>query len=160
MSRAGENWFSYGGDHGGTRFSSLSQITKANVSGLKEVWRFETPDGGRLQTTPLVVDGTMWVSPRQKVIALDATTGRQKWTWDSGVATTAASRGLTWWTEGQESRLFTASASFIYAIDPRMARPSRPLATRAASISARTCAARPRTIRITRPRLEWSTRIC
>ena len=103
----------------GDAVSSLSQITKANVSGLKEVWRFETPDAGRLQTTPLVVDGTMYVvSPRQKVIALDAATGRQKWTWDSGVATTAASRGLTWWTDGKESRLFTASASFIYAINP------------------------------------------
>ena len=44
VSRAGANWFSYGGDPGGTRYSSLSQITKANVSGLKEAWRFETPD--------------------------------------------------------------------------------------------------------------------
>jgi quinoprotein glucose dehydrogenase len=118
-SRAGANWFSYGGDPGGTRYSSLSQITKANVSQLKEVWRFETPDGGRLQTTPLIVDGTMYVvSPRQKVIALDAATGHQKWTFDSGVSTTAASRGLTWWTDGKESRLFTASGSYIYAINP------------------------------------------
>src|SRR6478672_1347975 len=97
-SHTGANWFSYGGDPGGTRFSSLTQITKANVGGLKEAWRFETPDGGRLQTTPLIVNGTMYVvSPRQKVIALDAVTGKQKWIWDSGVATTAASRGLTWW---------------------------------------------------------------
>ena len=118
-SRAGANWFSYGGDPGGTRYSSLSQITKTNVSGLREVWRFETPDAGRLQTTPLVIDGTMYVvTPRQKVIALDAATGRQKWTFDSGVATTAASRGLTWWTDGKESRLFTASGSYIYAINP------------------------------------------
>jgi quinoprotein glucose dehydrogenase len=118
-SRAGANWFSYGGDPGGTRYSSLSQITKTNVSRLEEVWRFETPDGGRLQTTPLIVDGTMYVvSPRQKVIALDAATGQQKWTFDSGVSTTAASRGLTWWTDGKESRLFTASGSYIYAVDP------------------------------------------
>ncbi len=118
-SRAGANWFSYGGDPGGTRFSSLTQITKANVSQLKEVWRFETPDAGRLQTTPLVVDGTMYVvSPRQKVVALDAATGRQKWTFDSGVGTTAAVRGLTWWTDGKESRLFSAAANFIYAINP------------------------------------------
>ena len=118
-SRAGANWFSYGGDPGGTRYSSLSQITKANVSQLKEVWRFETPDPGRLQTTPLVVDGTMYVvTPRQKVIALDAATGRQKWTFDSGVGTTAAVRGLTWWTDGKESRLFSAAANFLYAINP------------------------------------------
>ncbi|SRR5258706_9410256 len=76
---AGDNWFSYGGDPGGTHYSTLTQITKSNVSGLKEVWRFETPDPGSLETTPLVVDGTMYVvSPRQKVIALDAATGKQK----------------------------------------------------------------------------------
>jgi quinoprotein glucose dehydrogenase len=117
--RAGADWFSYGGDHGGTRYSSLRQITKANVDRLKEVWRFETPDAGRLQTTPLVVDGTMYVvTPRQRVIALDAATGKQKWIFDSGAGTTAASRGLTWWTDGKESRLFSAAGSFIYAINP------------------------------------------
>jgi quinoprotein glucose dehydrogenase len=118
-SRAGANWFSYGGDPGGTRYSSLRQISKANVGTLKEVWRFETPEGGRLQTTPLIVDGTMYVvTPRQKVIALDAANGHQKWIFDSGASTTAASRGLAWWTDGKESRLFTAAGSFIYAVNP------------------------------------------
>ena len=60
---------------------------KRTSAGLKEVWRFETPEGGRLQTTPLIVDGTMYVvTPRQKVVALDAATGQQKWTFDSGAA--------------------------------------------------------------------------
>ena len=54
-STAGDNWYSYGGDPGGTHYSSLRQITKANVKGLKEVWRFETPDAGSLETTPLIV---------------------------------------------------------------------------------------------------------
>ena len=90
-SRAGANWFSYGGDPGGTRYSSLSQITKANVSSSKRSGDSRRRTPGRLQTTPLVVDGTMYVvTPRQKVIALDAATGRQKWTFDSGVGTTAA----------------------------------------------------------------------
>jgi quinoprotein glucose dehydrogenase len=118
-SRAGADWFSYGGDPGGTRYSSLREITKANVGQLKEAWQFEAPDPGRLQTTPLVVNGTMYVvSPRQKVIALDAATGRQKWIFDSGAGTTAAVRGLTWWTDGKENRLFSAAANFIYAINP------------------------------------------
>ncbi len=116
---AGDNWFSYGGDPGGTHFSSLRQITKANVSGLKEVWRFVTPDPGSLQTTPLVIDGTMYVvTPRQKVVALDAATGKQKWLFDSGEGTNAAVRGLTWWSDGRESRLFSAVATYIYAINP------------------------------------------
>ena len=116
---AGDNWFSYGGDPGGTHYSSLRQITKSNVSGLKEVWRFETPDTGSIQTTPLIIDGTMYVtSARQKVIALDAATGKQKWIFDSGIGTGAAVRGLTWWSEGKERRLFSAVASYIYAINP------------------------------------------
>jgi quinoprotein glucose dehydrogenase len=116
---AGDNWFSYGGDPGGTHYSSLRQITKENVSSLKEVWRFEAPDPGSVQTTPLIIDGTMYVtSPRQKVIALDAATGKQKWVFDSGVGTAAAIRGLSWWTDGKERRLFSAVASYIYAIDP------------------------------------------
>ena len=137
------------------------QITKDNVGKLKEVWRFETPDGGRLQTTPLIVDGTMYVvTPRQKVVALDAATGKQKWIFDSGAATTAASRGLTWWTDGKESRLFTAAGSFIYAVNPATGTAITTLATRAALISARTFVARRKTIRITRPHRPWSTRTC
>ncbi len=115
---AGDNWSSYGGDAAGTHFSSLQQITKANVSGLKEVWRFETPDIGSLETTPLIIDGTMYVlSPRQKVIALDAATGKQKWAFDPGNGANSANRGLAYWSDGKESRLFSTSGSFIYAVN-------------------------------------------
>ncbi len=114
---AADNWYSYGGDPGGTHYSSLRQITKANVGRLKEVWRFETPDDGSLETTPLIVNGTMYVvTPRQKVIALDATTGKQKWIFDSGVGNNSATRGLTWWSDGKDSRVFCAMGSYIYAI--------------------------------------------
>jgi len=116
---AGDDWASYFGDPGGTHYSRLSQITRENISELREAWRYETPDAGRVQTTPLVIDGTMYVvSPLQKVIALDAATGKQKWIFDSGVGVAAAVRGLTWWSDGKESRLFSAVASYIYAIDP------------------------------------------
>ena len=154
MSRAGANWFSYGGDPGGTRYSSLRQITKANVSQLKEVWRFETPEAGRLQTTPLIVDGTMYVvTPRQKVVALDAATGQQKWTFDSGAGD---DRGVAR-ADVVDRRQREAACSALRELSstpsiPRMARRSRASATMAASICGRTCAARPRTIRITRPR--------
>ena len=57
------------------------------------------------------------VTPRQKVIALDAATGKQKWIFDSGVGTNAAVRGLSWWSDGKESRLFSIVGSFIYAIN-------------------------------------------
>ena len=63
------------------------------------------------------MNGTMYVvTPRQKVIALDAVTGKQRRVFDSGVGTTGATRGLAYWTDGKESRLFSAVASYIYAI--------------------------------------------
>lgn len=117
---AGNNWYSYGGDPGGTHYSSLKQITRDNVGKLREAWRFETPDQGPIQTTPLIVDGTMYVvTSRQKVIALDAATGKQKWLFDSGVGVGSATRGLAWWSDGKESRLFSAVANYIYAINAK-----------------------------------------
>jgi quinoprotein glucose dehydrogenase len=115
---AGDNWYSYGGDPGGTHYSSLKQITKANVGQLKEAWRFETPDNGSVETTPLIVNGTMYVlTARQKVVALDAATGKQKWIFDSGVGNNSATRGLAWWSDGKDSRLFTAVGSYIYGVN-------------------------------------------
>lgn len=115
---AGDDWYSYGGDAGGTHYSTLKQITKANVGQLKEAWRFVTPDAGSTEATPLIVNGTMYVvTPRQSVIALDAATGKQKWVFDSGVGVNAATRGLALWTDGKQTRLFNAVASYIYAID-------------------------------------------
>jgi quinoprotein glucose dehydrogenase len=117
--RAGNDWYSYGGDAAGTHYSSLRQITPANVGRLREIWRYETADPGPVETTPLILDGVMYVvSARQKVTALDAATGRAKWTFDSGIGTNGPTRGLTWWHEGTEQRLFAAVASYLYAIDP------------------------------------------
>ncbi|MDH3266975.1 MAG: PQQ-binding-like beta-propeller repeat protein, partial [Gammaproteobacteria bacterium] len=116
---AGDDWPSYFGDPGGTHYSRLGQITRDNISELREAWRYETPDPGDVQTTPLVIDGTMYVvSPMQKVIALDAATGEEKWVFDSGIGVGAAVRSVTWWREGDESRLFSAVSHYIYAINP------------------------------------------
>lgn len=116
---AADDWASYFGDPGGTHYSRLSQITRENVGSLREAWRYVTPDPGAVQTTPLVIDGTMYVtSPLQKVIALDAATGREKWIFDSGIGVGAAVRSLAWWSEGEEKRLFTSVSHYIYAIDP------------------------------------------
>ena len=116
---AGNDWASYFGDPGGTHYSSLEQITRDNIGQLEEAWRYQTPDAGRVQTTPLVIDGTMYVvSPLQKVIALDAATGKQKWIFDSGIGVTAAVRSVSWWSDGKQSRIFSAIAHYIYAINP------------------------------------------
>jgi alcohol dehydrogenase (cytochrome c) len=72
-------WHGYNGDPGGNRFTTLSQITKENVSRLAPKWVFSLPNTGRLQVTPVVMDGIMYVAGPNECYALDAGTGRQIW---------------------------------------------------------------------------------
>ncbi len=81
---AGANWPTYGGDHSAWRYSRLHQITTDNVSNLVPVWAFQTGDyENGLQVTPIVVGGVMYVSTsRNRVFALNATTGDLLWRYD------------------------------------------------------------------------------
>ncbi len=74
-----ENWLSYNGDYSGRRYSSLKQITPANVAQLRAQWVFHSAETRRLEVTPLVVDGIMFVTAANDTYALDATTGRVIW---------------------------------------------------------------------------------
>ena len=73
------DWPGYNGDPGGNRYTTLAQITKANVARLGPKWVFTLPNAGRLQVTPVVVGGIMYVSVANECYALDAGTGRQIW---------------------------------------------------------------------------------
>ena len=73
------NWLTYWGDYRGTHYSGLKQITPANAPSLKSAWTFQT-GGNTVETTPLVVDGIMYVTgPLSNAAALDAVTGRPLW---------------------------------------------------------------------------------
>jgi len=76
---SGVDWPGYNGDPGGNRYTTLSQITRANVSRLAPKWIFTVPNAGRMQVTPVVVGGIMYVSKANECYALDAGTGRQVW---------------------------------------------------------------------------------
>ena len=76
--KAGD-WPTYNGDPGGNRHSALQQITPANVSRLKLKWVFPAGNARNLKTTPVVVDGVMYVTAPNEVYALDARSGRQLW---------------------------------------------------------------------------------
>lgn len=78
-----QNWMTYWGDYQGRHFSSLSQITPANVKNLQASWAVQMPGESVLETTPLVVDGVMYTSGQPgQVLALDARTGRQIWKYE------------------------------------------------------------------------------
>jgi alcohol dehydrogenase (cytochrome c) len=74
-----ENWASYNGDYTGRRFTSLSEITTANVAQLRAQWVFHIRESTGLENTPTVVNGVMFVSSGNDAYALDARTGRSIW---------------------------------------------------------------------------------
>jgi alcohol dehydrogenase (cytochrome c) len=73
------DWPHYNGQLNGNRYSALNQITKSNVSKLAPKWVFSLPNTTRLQVTPVVVGGLMYVTSANECYALDAGTGRQVW---------------------------------------------------------------------------------
>jgi alcohol dehydrogenase (cytochrome c) len=75
------NWLTYSGNYQGHRYSPLKQLTPANVAGLRVKWVHQFPEGGRMQVSPLVVDGVMYITGPNFAKAVDARTGRSFWTW-------------------------------------------------------------------------------
>ncbi len=74
-----QNWLTYWGDLRGTHYSGLRQITPTNVASLKSAWTAQL-GGTTVETTPLVIDGMMFVTgPLSNVTALDARTGQMIW---------------------------------------------------------------------------------
>jgi alcohol dehydrogenase (cytochrome c) len=73
------DWTSYNGNIGGNRFTTLSQITKANVQHVAPRWIFNMPRASGLEVTPVVADGVMYVTNANECYALDAGTGKPIW---------------------------------------------------------------------------------
>lgn len=116
---AAVDWPVYNGDRSGSHFSALTQIDRGNVARLQEVWRYEGGGTGETETNPLIVGRTLFAyTASMNVVALDAATGRQLWRFDSGVRAGGAHRGLTYWTDGKEARLFAGIMNVLFALDP------------------------------------------
>ena len=81
--REPQNWLTYSGNYSSQRYSLLDQITPQNVKNLELQWVFQARSLEKFETTPLVVDGVMYiVEAPNHVFALDAKTGRAFWDYD------------------------------------------------------------------------------
>lgn len=119
-------WPVYGGDAGQRRYSSLTQITPANVTKLQVAWTYRSGDSpgplSQMQCNPVVVDGVLYaVTPGSHVVALDAATGKEHWRFDmvaaSGAGAASISRGVTYWKGVAGRRIFAAAGQYLYALD-------------------------------------------
>ncbi len=96
-----KDWPSYNGDTMGYRYSDNAQITPANAVHLQTKWVFSIRNTRELQTTPVVVDGVMYVTSANECDALDAGSGRLIWQYQrtrtkgiGGVAAGGPNRGV------------------------------------------------------------------
>ena len=127
-SPAPADWPMYRRDTSGTGYSPLSTITTANVSGLTRSWVYSLQAEGSTnvnsQATPIVIGGVMYVPAANRVVALDAGTGSERW---RHVVTGGAPsrRGVAYWPGGNGAGpriVFTAGQRLI-AIDAASGQP-------------------------------------
>ncbi len=109
------------------RYSTLNQINRENVTRLQVAWTYDAHDAfkdSEMQSNPIVVDGMLYATtPKMRVIALSATTGREIWSFDpSGGAKITRrfrQRGVTVY----QDRLFVTYRNFLYCLDRKTGTP-------------------------------------
>lgn len=131
------DWPVYGSDPGGSKYSPLRKIHRGNVAGLKIAWTFATGEPLEplrrnskepgFQATPLVIDGSMYFgTPYGKVFALDAATGKLKWSYDAQIDREGnygdfANRGVSYWPDpAAKANSPCARRIFFASIDARL----------------------------------------
>ncbi len=121
------NWREYGGSSDTAQYSSLNQVNASNVTRLKKAWTFSTGDAGKYFFNPIMVDGTLYVLARSNsIVALDAATGREKWSYSPGADTKIiTNRGINYWQsrDGKQRRLLFSSNHALRSIDAATGKP-------------------------------------
>src|SRR6267378_821145 len=80
------NWLTYAGSYKSQRYTQLDQINRQNVAQLKPAWVYQIRQAGIIETSPIVVDGIMYMTePPSSVTAVDARSGRALWSWSPNI---------------------------------------------------------------------------
>ncbi|MBI4907880.1 MAG: PQQ-binding-like beta-propeller repeat protein [Acidobacteria bacterium] len=118
-----KSWEAFGGGAENIHYSSLKQIDRSNVSKLRMAWQFDTGDAGpgsEMQCNPIMVEGVLYItSPKLRVAAVDATTGRRIWSFEpipGRVPRSRRSRGVMHWTDGKQSRIFVTAEGTLFSL--------------------------------------------
>ena len=125
-------WNVYGGDAGFSHYSRLDQINRSNVHRLEIAWTYDSGDAfqnSELQTNPIIIGNILYsATPQRKVFALKAATGELLWSFDPSngeeVRGINAFRGVSYWTDGTDKRIFTNYMYYLYALDAMTGEPA------------------------------------
>ena len=135
-------WSYVGSDQAHSKYSAAEEITAANVRELEIAWQWEPGEApleeygtrpGPFQATPVMVDGVLYLSTMYaRVVALDAETGAELWTFDlrayeGGPIGAGPSgfkhRGVAYWSGGNSAHVFLNSRDRLYAVDAATGEP-------------------------------------
>lgn len=130
------DWRAHGATAEHTQHSPAALITPANVGRLQVAWTYHTGDASndgrsQIQCNPVVIDGVLYATtPQLELIALDAATGVLRWTFDpfadgrgQGPGSLGVNRGVTYWADGDQARIFVGAGPYLHAVDARTGRP-------------------------------------
>lgn len=135
-------WQVYGGNKEANHYSSLNQIDTNNVSQLQVAWTYHTGDADsmtQIQVNPIIVDSTLFgVSPKLKLFALNAVTGKEKWVFNpmndsdvkgAGYFGMNVCRGVTFYADKNDQRIFYSANSQLYCINAKSGKPIKSFGT-------------------------------
>jgi len=120
------DWPRYTRDFAGTRYSPLKQITTGNVAKLASAWSFRLrPEGGGAilsGSTPLAIDGVLYLPLGNAVVALEGDTGKE--IWRHPVATGIARRAVAYWPGDRDhgARIIYSNGNSLFALDAKTGR--------------------------------------
>ena len=119
-------WRVNGGENN-IRYSPLTQITRENVAQLKVAWSYDSHDAfkdSEMQSNPIVIDGVLYATtPKLRVIALDAATGREIWAFDPSGGAAAQRRYRHRGVTVYQDRVFFTHRNFLWALDRKTGKP-------------------------------------
>ena len=126
-------WKMFGGRPENIHYSTLRQINRENVHRLEVAWTFDTADafsGSEMQFNPIIINGVLYAtSSKLRVIALDAATGGLLWSFDPNEGKKPLgkmrNRGVTYWEDCEDQRIYFAHRNFLYSLDARTGKPVR-----------------------------------
>jgi quinoprotein glucose dehydrogenase len=134
-------WPFQAGDPGSTHYSSLADINRDNVARMSLAWEWKTGEDvleqygtrpGMFEATPLMIDNVLYLStPYHRVVALDAETGSEIWSYDPRSyedgqppnGTGYVHRGVAAWREGSDFRIFLNTRYRLIALDGKTGTP-------------------------------------
>lgn len=116
---SGSNWYEYQGGPERNQYSTLRQITPANVAKLEMAWEYHTQDTGEVQTNPLIVNDTLYgMTATVQPFALNAATGEEYWRKEGeGPTKFNSNRGLVYWEDGSDRRILYTHGEWLHAVD-------------------------------------------